>query len=401
MKRLAAIMIVLAWSGAAPAAEAVFDMDTARHQPTQVGEKKTAAGTVEVVAGKFGKACKFTFIPEARGGFFTAPVRATPAWDKAAGISFWVKGDGSDSWGGLEMIDGSNYDQRYAYCFPLDSTERKKIVVPWRDLIPELPAGAPVDPQRGYAPSKFGNLWFGRWFYWRDYPAHSFTIDQVALEEVIPETPLPAPPAAPGLPKLLAKLKAKQPVTIVTMGDSLSDKRHWANRETLWSELLVKGLQEKYGGEVKLVNPAIGGTLLSQNLVLMPRWLREAPKPDLVTVWFGFNDWDSGMRRDRWEETLRLAVDRIRRMTGGEAEILLLTTCPAITRWDEMEELAEGVRAIAKEKNAGLADVSAAFHAAGKDPTARAPLFAWDRVHLGKAGHSLAAQTVFEAVSGR
>ena len=80
------------------------------------------------------------------------------------------------------------------------------------------------------------------------------------------------------MPRVLAKLKAKQPITVVTMGDSLSDKHHWANREKLWSEILVKRLKETYGSQVTLVNPAIGGTTLSQNVILVPRWLQERPR---------------------------------------------------------------------------------------------------------------------------
>lgn len=376
----------------------LFDMDTARHKPGTLGDRKVPVGAIEVVDGKFSKACRFAFVPNARSGFFTAGVKATTAWDQAAGISFWVKGDGSQSWGGLEMIDGSNYALRYGYCFPIDSTEWRKITIPWYDLVPELPAGQLVDPKDGYAPSKFGNFWFGKWFYWRDYPACSFAIDQVVLEPSLTVDRTDYTPKRPGTPRLLAKLKAKQPVTIVTMGDSLSDKRHWANREVLWSELLVSRLKKTYGSEVTLVNPAIGGTLLTQNLVLMPRWLHDTPKPDLVTVWFGGNDWDSGMRRERWLEMLRLAVDRIRRMTGGQSEIILMTTCPGLQRWDTTEELAEGVRIVAAEKKTGLADISGAFHTTGADVSTRAPLFAWDRVHLGKAGHELTAQTVLKAI---
>lgn len=376
----------------------LFDMDTARHRPTEVGPGKTPAGTVEVVPGKFNRACEFRFIDGARSGFFTAAVRATPDWDKAAGISFWVKGDGSSSWGGLEMIDGSNYALRYGYCFPIDSTDWKKITIPWRDLIPELPAGELVDPAGGYAPSRFGNLWFGKWHYWREYPAHGFAVDQVVLEPAIALDTTDYTPAAGGAPKTFARLKAGQPVTIVTMGDSLSDKRHWANRETLWSELLVKELQKRFGGKVTLVNPAIGGTELSQNLVLMPRWLKECPAPDLVIVWFGYNDWSSGLRGDRFKQRLECAVDRIRRMTQGRSEVMLITTCPAYARWDEMEELARAGRSVAAEKKTGLADVAAAFHEAGADEAARVGLYCSDRVHLGGRGHALVAETVLAAV---
>lgn len=47
----------------------------------------------------------------------------------------------------------------------------------------------------------------------------------------------------------------------------------------------------------------------------MPRWLAENPTPDLVSVFFGYNDWDNGVRGPRMEEYLRLTVDRIRRLT--------------------------------------------------------------------------------------
>src|SRR4051812_11768873 len=278
-----ALLLVLPWALCAtnargqatrpaepPAGAVIFDMDTVRHHPGEITTKdkqKIPCGTAESVDGKFGKAVRFTFAEGAGGGFMTAGVRATPDWDKADGFSFWVKGDGSDGWGGIELIDRDNFAPRYGYCFPIDSTEWRKIVVPWRDLTPEL-AGPPVDPAgpkdvspdpkdpkaAAFPPSRFGNFWFGKWFYWRDYPAESYAIDQVALEPHIDAEPAPA--VEPGLKRVRAKLKEHKPVTIVTMGDSLTDKRHWANRTTLWCELLAKDLKAKYGGEVTLVNPA-------------------------------------------------------------------------------------------------------------------------------------------------
>ena len=31
----------------------------------------------------------------------------------------------------------------------------------------------------------------------------------------------------------------------------------------------------------------------------MPRWLKDDPKPDLVTIWFGGNDYDNGVRGEQ------------------------------------------------------------------------------------------------------
>ena len=376
----------------------IFEMDRAVHKPSRFGKKKTPAGTVEVVDGKFGKACKFTFVEKAQGGFFLAPVRPTKAWDTSAGISFWVKGDGSKSWGGLEMIDRDNYAFRYAVCFPIDSTEWRKITIPWRDVLPELSKADRIGPDGGYTPSRFGNLWFGKWWYWRDYPACSFTIDRVALEPKIVLDTKEYTPAQGGVPKLVAKLKAGKPVTITVVCDSLGDKHHWANRKVVWCELLVEKLKKSSRAKVTLVNASMGGTELRQNTILLPRVLDAAPQPDLVTVWFGGNDWASGTRGKGFEQDLRVAVDRIRRMTKGKSEILLMTTCPSVARWDAMEELAVAVRTVAAEKKTGLADVSAAFHKAGAEAAARAKLFCWDKTHLGPAGHALAAETVLKAI---
>ena len=382
-----------------PSPTVIFDMDEARHQPGTFGQAKTPTGTVEVLPGRIDHACRFRFAEGARSGYFRASVRATQAWDEAGGISFFVRGDGSNSWAGIELIDATDYSLRYAACFPIDSTEWRKVVIPWEDLIPELPAGLPVDPKNGYSPSRFGNLWFGKWYYWGEYPAHRYDIDHIALEPNIQTDSDRAPRTAQGVSRTLAKLRAGKSVTIVTMGDSLSDRRHWANRELLWSDVLGKTLKERFGAQVRVVNPAIGGTQLLQNLVLMPRWIRECPEPDLVTIWFGYNDWDSGMRRVRFEQALRQAVDRVRRLTKGKADVLLMTTLPTVKRRHTMAELAEAVRTVARDKRTGLADAAAAFHKSGTDDAAFAGLFCRDRVHLGADGHRLIAETVFVAIS--
>lgn len=381
----------------------IFDMEAPAHKMGEITSKdkqKVPAGTVESVDGKEGKAVKFTFVDNAKGGFATAALRPTPEWDQSAGFSFWVKGDGSNAWGGIELIDRSDFKLRYAYCFPIHSTQWTKIVVPWRDVVPEL-AGPPVDPANGYKPSGFGNFWFGKWYYWRDYPAHSFTIDQVMLEKTI-DLP-PAPKFEPGLTRFTARLKEKKPVTIVTMGDSLSDKAHWANKPTLWSTLLASSLNQKYASEVKIINPAIGGTTLSQNIVLIPRWIKDAPSPDLVTILFGGNDWDNGVRGERFAQYLRLAVERVRRETLGSADILILSTCPAHARWEVYKELEQAAAAVAKETGAAYADLAAAFRAAGNTPdqALKQTLWAWDKVHLGPKGHELVRNVVMRALEGK
>ncbi len=183
------------------------------------------------------------------------------------------------------------------------------------------------------------------------------------------------------------------------MGDSLTDEHHWANKDVVWHRLLAKAIEEKYGSKVTIVNPAIGGTTLSQNTILMPRWSIEAPEPDLVTVWFGYNDWDSGVRGPRFAEYLRLTVDRIRRQTGGSADILLMTTNASHGRWDTMAEMEQAVRDVAKQEQTGLADVAADFRKPGTpDESLKQEYWAWDKGHLGKKGHEMVKDSVLRAV---
>ncbi|MCW8132888.1 MAG: hypothetical protein KIS92_21250 [Planctomycetota bacterium] len=359
-------------------------------------KEKAKAELVEGHGG--GKAIKFSFENDAKGAFFMGRGRASEAWDKAAGFSFWVKGDGSTHCGGLEFVWNEDYAARYDYCFTISGTDWQKITVPWCDLIPAMPKESCkfLDPAKGNAPSKLGPLWVGKWWYWKDYAAHSFVIDDIRLEPEIAVDKTDYTPKGAPLERVLAKLKAGKPVTIVTVGDSLTDYDHWANKPVNWPTELKKALEEKYKSPVTIVNPAMGGTELRQNLIVLPRWIQSTPEPDLITVCFGGNDWGAGMRGPMFKETLDFGVDRFRRFTKGKSDLLLMTTNPNCEMWDTYAELADAARAVAKAKNTGLADIYAAVHEAGK--TNREQLFCSDKVHLGPAGHQLFAKVVMAAI---
>jgi lysophospholipase L1-like esterase len=369
-------------------------------KPRVIGDKAGDKLKTESVDGKVGKAVRFSFADACQGVFCDAKIRGNPEWDKAAGFSFWVKGDGSKRLGGIQFIWNDDYSARYDYAFPIDGTEWKKITVAWKDLTPVLPGGKFLDPTTGAAPSKISAVWFGKWWYWRDYGAHSYAIDEIRLEPTIETDTADHKPAGNPLERVSAKLKAGKPITVVTMGDSLTDYAHWANKPVNWPTEFVKKAKAAGGSVVTVENPAIGGTQLRQGLVLMPRWLDKVPEPDLVVVCYGGNDWEAGMRGEAFAETFRVTVDRIRRATGGKSDVLLVTTVPSAEQWTVRAELGEAVRKVAAEKNAGLADVERAFHAAAKTEADRPSLFCRDRVHLGPAGHELFADTVLRAITG-
>jgi len=351
---------------------------------------------VELVDGRDGKAQRFRFEDGATSVFILGKNHADAEWDKAAGFSFYVKGDGTQNLGGLQFIWKEDFGLRYDYAFPIDSTEWRKITVAWRDLIPvrNVAAAKPINPAHGNPPSKLSAPWFGKWWYWHDYPASFYTIDDIRLESSIPLDSADYTPAAAPLARTLAKLKAGQPVTICTMGDSLTDLRHWANRTENWPGMLKAKLKEKFGGEATMINPAIGGTQLPQGLVLLPRW--SAREPDLVTILYGYNDWDAGTRGPDFLNGMSDAIDRVRRATHGKSEVLVITTCPALGRWETMSEMSEACRQAAKARHAGLAETEKKFHAVPEDK--RAALYVNDKTHLAAPGHELVATAVLETL---
>lgn len=392
MPRLASVLLTVLVAALSFADDVVIhSLDESPFRPTNV------KGTATSVKGHDGLAVELKFDKDCQNVFFTSTIRGKPQWDKAVGFSFWVKGNGQRDVGVLQFIYDDDYAVRYEFAFTLTDAEWHQVTVAWSDLVPVLPGehSKPLDPERGNLPSKLSTLWVGKWWHWRDYPAQSFTLDDLRLEPKIERPPVAA---SEGLQTVRKKLKAGEPITIVTMGDSLTDPRHWANRQTVWPDLVKRQLEARYKSKVTIVNPAIGGTQLRQGLIQTPRWLGESPEPDLVTICFGGNDWESGMRGPQFEESLRLGIDHLRRATGGKASLLILSTVPSVERWETTSELADACRSASKAKQIGLADLQKAFHLAGK--TDRERLFVNDKVHLSAAGHELVAKTVLEAIEG-
>ena len=172
-------------------------------------------GTAELVEGRVGKAVRFSFDKDARSAFFTSKVRGTAEWDEAAGFSFWVKGGGADHFAGLELIYDDDYAARYDLCFPVKGKEWRKVTVAWGDLVPVLP-GPKAKPlgAGGNRPSKVSALWFGKWWYWGDYPARAFAVDEIRLEPKVEREARDYKPDGDPLARVRAKLKAGKPVTV-------------------------------------------------------------------------------------------------------------------------------------------------------------------------------------------
>jgi lysophospholipase L1-like esterase len=144
-------------------------------------------------------------------------------------------------------------------------------------------------------------------------------------------------PAAEALPRLTARLKAKQPVHILVCGDSISAGGN-ASKVTkaspgcpAYPELVAGSLQRATGSEVKLTNVAVGGWTSDQGLKQAQEDRPARDKPDLVIIAFGMNDVG---RRDaaRYKRNIEGIIGEVRK-ESADAEFLLVATMLSNSEW--------------------------------------------------------------------
>lgn len=162
------------------------------------------------------------------------------------------------------------------------------------DLYP--PAGAPNSyKHRVGHPEQNMLFWQGHWFHDRQV--------EITYRRKSTGWPIEAPKfAAEALPKTLARLRAKEPVTIGVSGDSITQgynatgftdgEPHMAP----YPDLVAAQLQATYGSPITLKNRAIAGWSIAHGLKDLDNLLAE--KPHLIILAYGMND--VGRRDPEW-----------------------------------------------------------------------------------------------------
>ena len=101
------------------------------------------------------------------------------------------------------------------------------------------------------------------------------------------------------LPRTMEKLKNKEPLTIVTYGDSITEGSNSSGQLLLtpflpcWGTLLMLRLRQHYGAMVRVINTAVGGmdSIWGVENAAERVGMRN---PDLVIIAFGMNDRQDG-----------------------------------------------------------------------------------------------------------
>ena len=141
------------------------------------------------------------------------------------------------------------------------------------------------------------------------------------------------------LPRSVARLAKREPLTIVTLGDSISAG---ANASALYAaapyqpaypELVRRELAERFGGEVQMANLAVSGTDTGWGLTQIDKVIEA--KPHLVILAFGMND-SAGRSPQSYKETTQQMIAAIR-VQLPECEFILVSSMLGNRDWTRLK----------------------------------------------------------------
>jgi lysophospholipase L1-like esterase len=134
------------------------------------------------------------------------------------------------------------------------------------------------------------------------------------------------PPPSVHLTRSLGKLKARQPLKIAALGDSITEgynasgfsKVNAPPHQPCFAEGVARTLQQRFGAPVTLANLGLGGTRADWGLGQVGRVTAE--KPDLVILAFGMNHFEPA---PAFEEAMRKLLAAVR-AGSPEADVVLV-----------------------------------------------------------------------------
>lgn len=304
------------------------------------------------------------------------------------GVKFRVKGDGSGTFGLLEIrTDG--YVNIFQAIFPLDSTQWREVSIRWEEFFQtnDVPEDSPKNWQDTNV-FAFGSR--------AGWGSCSYSVDDVALSKIPPREPVTAPDGYATLAKTAALLAQGRGLKIVALGDSItygaqvpSDKR----KTSLYYHVAAKIISDAFGGaEMTLVNAGVGGDTIAEGLIRIGHKVA-AEEPDLVLVLLGANDAIYLFPDSRVRRTMELLLDTLLETT--DAEILLLGPTPILNKPGTPERYGQIYREIACEKKIAFLDLSPAMTILARTDYKRALA---DTVHLSAYGHEVIGKAIGEHI---
>lgn len=159
------------------------------------------------------------------------------------------------------------------------------------------------------------------------------------------------------LKKTIAKLKAKQPVRIVALGDSITEGYNASGFRELntppfqppFPQLVGNTLQEQFGGEVSVVNLGHAGAVSSAGFQDLDKVT--AAKPDLVIIAYGMNH---GPDAEQYGKEILKLLEAVKSRNPGVDMVLVASMC-GNPRFFRTTMFSERVDALKKLEGPGVA----------------------------------------------
>ncbi|MBI1346886.1 SGNH/GDSL hydrolase family protein [bacterium] len=142
------------------------------------------------------------------------------------------------------------------------------------------------------------------------------------------------------LPRTIEKLKSKQPVSLVVLGDSISAGANAsamydaAPYQPAYPELVRLNLAKQFETEVTLTNLSVGGKDTPWGVTQVPAVL--AAQPDLIVIAFGMND-SAGRPAKEYQEFTRQMLEQIRK-DRPETEFILVASMLGNADWTRLKQ---------------------------------------------------------------
>jgi lysophospholipase L1-like esterase len=329
----------------------------------------------------------------------------------ATGISFEVRSSGNDTLVSVFIANNElDIETGWEAAFQTGSGAWRKVSLSWDDFVLNYKpwstdVGVSVNQYKP-TPEDVAYIAFGRGNHFHDdYPERwQFDIRKLRLEFNQEQDSVPSQ-----FPHQLAKLKKrtgeKQNINVLLLGDSLTA----TNKENSWGHRFIARLANAYGIEATVHNAAVPGHTTRGGYIVLERSLLGMPEPDLVCMLYGAND-AKGIGISSGSEPMTARdmqfyyedlIDRVRTMTHGNADLLLLTGNPRYTTKGGpdsafiVEEILDGIIAAASSRDVFLINTFCEYTALSNDDIAR---YVKDTVHPSEAGIDFLASLAFDAV---
>ncbi len=320
---------------------------------------------------------------------------------KYQGISFRVRGDGSDEWGCIAITDGTSLGGRYY--FPVKAADWVEYRIAFSDMAPPDDHGDV--PSGGIEIGRLGYLTFGdRWRTGvnnRKRRHFSYQVADLRLLEQVPAADASAQYRPLPLAEAVAKMKRKDKVVIGCFGDSITAGNGLRNPDQeRFATLLEADLQAHFANPAITVRSvAVGGAHTYDSIGWLDRDLSICGLPDVAIMLIGYNNRYGSQSETMYRRQLKTWMERLTAKTRGRCAIILIPTVPGVPRFFTQKPMAQITRELATEYGCAVAPVDTAIEALG--PAKYKAEYLADSVHPNAAGHRMFARILKEVIIGK